>query len=383
MKKNYFLLTLLCVSFLGFSQEFTIDFEGTDPLSNLPTGVTNVDGMGNIAYIDDESPAGNIQVYINANVYIVTALGNDMELSVDGEVSRLPFANGIITDTSKSSKVLQTDYTGHIIIDEAAIGTDDFSIRLDYMIFGHNMTIDAGFMTIVGEESAGVWNSDRIVSRNGGFTSGMGLSVGGDDGFRYGKKSGSTFTPEFNDVVLTYTSSDKLYRLYKNGELKTTSSAEQASGEWNNRKIYIGYSGANHPASNPSNLDTSTGEFTSNGVSSVNRNADLQTRMDNIQVYKKAISDADVTKLFNGGTLAVNQLSKETFKTFPNPVKDVLYFSTNTVSSVEIYNILGAKVLSQKVTNSVDMSDLKAGIYLLKATDTNNLEVKTLKVVKE
>lgn len=29
------------------------------------------------------------------------------------------------------------------------------------------------------------------------------------------------------------------------------------------------------------------------------------------------------------------------------------------------------------------MSDLKAGIYLLKASDTNNLEIKTLKVVKE
>ena len=29
------------------------------------------------------------------------------------------------------------------------------------------------------------------------------------------------------------------------------------------------------------------------------------------------------------------------------------------------------------------MSDLKAGIYLLKATNTNNLEIKTLKVVKE
>ena len=195
MKKNYLLLSFIFIGLTAFSQEFTIDFEGANPLSNLPAGVTSVDGPGNIEFAGNVSPAGNIQVYLNAGVYIVTALGNDFELSTESLDSRLPFANGIITDTGKNSKVLQTDYTGHIIIDEAAIGTDDFTLRLDYMIFGHNMTIDAGFMTIVGEESAGVWKSDRIVSRNGGFTAGMGLSVGGDAGFRYGKKDGAAFTP--------------------------------------------------------------------------------------------------------------------------------------------------------------------------------------------
>lgn len=65
--------------------------------------------------------------------------------------------------------------------------------RLDYMIFGHNMGINAGFITIVGEESAGVWNSDKIVVRNGGYTASMGLAVGGDARFRYGKKNRNTF----------------------------------------------------------------------------------------------------------------------------------------------------------------------------------------------
>ena len=369
MKKNYFLLTLLCVSFLGFSQEFTIDFEGTDPLSSLPTGVTHIE------------PTENVLAYVAESSYIFDSAGGDIiqyvsDSGAGGQIiDRAQFANTVVTDTDSSSKTFQGDYTGHIIIDENALGADDFTLRLDYKQFGHKMgSTSCGFITIVGEESTGVWKSDRITSKNGGYTSGMGLAFGG---FPYG-----TVLPVFKNIVLTYTASDQMYRFYVDGALASTSDAAQASGEWNNRKIYLGFTGQDHNATTD-HLDATTGEFTTNGLRSDGRIADLQTRMDNIQVYKKAISDADVTKLFNGGTLAVNQLSKETFKTFPNPVKDVLYFSTNTVSSVEIYNILGAKVLSQKVTNSVDMSDLKAGIYLLKATDTNNLEVKTLKVVKE
>jgi hypothetical protein len=250
------------------------------------------------------------------------------------------------------------------------------TLPLDYKHFGHKMgSTSCGFITIVGEDATGVWKSDRITSKNGGYTSGMGLSFGG---FQYG-----TVLPVFKDIVLTYTASDQMYRFYADGVLLSTSDAAQTSEEWNNRKIYLGFTRQDHNAETD-HLDAATGEFTANGVRSDGRNADLQTRMDNIQVYKRAITDAEVTILFNGGTLTTNQFSKETFKTFPNPVKDVLYFSNATISSVEVYNILGAKVLSQKVSSkSINMNKLKSGIYLLKTKDAKGLALKTLKVIKD
>jgi len=105
--------------------------------------------------------------------------------------------------------------------------------------------------------------------------------------------------------------------------------------------------------------------------------------MDNIEVYQRAISDAEVTTLFNGGTLSVNNQSKEIFNSYPNPVVDYLHFSSNDVYSVEVYNILGAKVSSQKAVKSVDMTNLNKGVYIVKAINNETSNVSTIKVVKQ
>jgi hypothetical protein len=238
---------------------------------------------------------------------------------------------------------------------------------------------DSGLITIVGDD-AGTWKSDRITSRNGGFASGLGLAAGGANGFPYG-----TAAPITSDVVLTYNSTDELYRLYKDGALKSTSSAAQASGEWDTRKVYIGFSGRNSIGNGDGvdQLSTTTGEFLANGVRTDGRNADLQTRMDNIQVYQRAISDSEVTTLFGGGTLSANSQTKETFSSYPNPVNDRLYFSSRNVYSVDIYNILGSKVSSQIITDGADMSNLNKGLYLVKCKDENGLELVTVKAVKK
>lgn len=68
---------------------------------------------------------------------------------------------------------------------------------------------------------------------------------------------------------------------------------------------------------------------------------------------------------------------------YPNPVANNLYFSSNDVSSVEIYNILGAKVSSQKVIDGIDLSQLNKGIYFVKAKNNEGLDFKTIKVIKK
>jgi len=70
--------------------------------------------------------------------------------------------------------------------------------------------------------------------------------------------------------------------------------------------------------------------------------------------------------------------------TYPNPVNDVLHFSSNTaIENVTISNMLGQEVkanLSSDKT-SVDLSNLQSGNYLVKVTIEG--VSKTIKVVKQ
>jgi hypothetical protein len=71
-----------------------------------------------------------------------------------------------------------------------------------------------------------------------------------------------------------------------------------------------------------------------------------------------------------------NQLSK-TISIYPNPVKNQLFInSQETIQSVEIFNLLGKKVLTSNSTNSVDVSSLSKSVYILKLTSDNGVSTK-------
>jgi Secretion system C-terminal sorting domain/GEVED domain/Cleaved Adhesin Domain len=82
---------------------------------------------------------------------------------------------------------------------------------------------------------------------------------------------------------------------------------------------------------------------------------------------------------------ATDTFSSINFKSFPNPVKDILNLSYDkNITGVSILNLLGQEVLSIKNDNQevkIDMSGLTAGVYLVKVNADN--EVKTIKVIKE
>ena len=70
---------------------------------------------------------------------------------------------------------------------------------------------------------------------------------------------------------------------------------------------------------------------------------------------------------------------------YPNPVNDKLTIEAEaTLGTVEIYNLMGALVYSQKgCTNKVEIntSDLQSGIYFIRMTNDNASE--TRRFVKE
>ncbi|MBP8793586.1 MAG: T9SS type A sorting domain-containing protein [Lutibacter sp.] len=350
MKKNYLFLAFLCLSFLGFSQaaEFKLDFEGTAPLNNLPAGVSHVDGVGNVLVIVNHG-SGN----------------------VDETITQAP--NAIITDVENSeNKVLSMDYLGHLIFTETAIGTGSFTIagKYDGYMNGGNGQWN-GFISLTGSEDGGATytNTKLMHQFANGQMNGFGITTSSSNGFPL------LTTGTSNHFVLTYNATDQLYRFYKDGAIVGTSGSAQTSGSWTNKLIYLGYKGDGQSAT--------TGAFTSPALDGSSRNKDVQKRVDDITVFKRAISDAEAMTLATTGTLAVNKFTQETFSAYPNPVADRLFFTTKDILSVDIYTALGSKVNSQKVTNGVDMSELSKGLYILKCKNINGEEIATIKALKK
>ncbi|WP_313114310.1 T9SS type A sorting domain-containing protein [Aequorivita sediminis] len=83
-------------------------------------------------------------------------------------------------------------------------------------------------------------------------------------------------------------------------------------------------------------------------------------------------------------TLDVSDFTSVEFDFYPNPVNNMLTIqSQKTVESIEVYNIIGQMMLNSSTISQgkIDLSTLKSGIYLVKATFEGGL-TETLKIVK-
>ena len=81
--------------------------------------------------------------------------------------------------------------------------------------------------------------------------------------------------------------------------------------------------------------------------------------------------------------LADSNLSDEnSIHLFPNPVKDILSIKSPSIhKKLEVFNLLGQKVMVRENTNSLNVNKLKPGAYILKIVDEND-SVSTKKFIK-
>ncbi len=88
---------------------------------------------------------------------------------------------------------------------------------------------------------------------------------------------------------------------------------------------------------------------------------------------------------YDASLLSNDAFETSTFKSYPNPVKNILNLSYNkNISNVAVYNLLGQEVIAKAMNanqSQIDMSHLSNGTYLVKVTADN--QVKTIKVIKE
>ena len=83
--------------------------------------------------------------------------------------------------------------------------------------------------------------------------------------------------------------------------------------------------------------------------------------------------------------LGIDSFAFDSFSYYPNPVKDYLYLRNNSkIDNLEIYNLAGAKLMSQTINAvkaDLNLKGLDAGIYILKIN--SGKEVKTVKIIKK
>ena len=79
-----------------------------------------------------------------------------------------------------------------------------------------------------------------------------------------------------------------------------------------------------------------------------------------------------------GGTGIDETKDSPALAVYPNPVKDVLNIATDKpVHSIRIYNVYGTEVAYATDTNSIDVSHLPAGVYMVRA------DSKVARIIKE
>ncbi|HZH69593.1 MAG TPA: T9SS type A sorting domain-containing protein [Flavobacteriaceae bacterium] len=77
--------------------------------------------------------------------------------------------------------------------------------------------------------------------------------------------------------------------------------------------------------------------------------------------------------------LNTNDFQQSAFSMYPNPAKDIVTITTNSNLEmvVNVYDILGKRVLSQ-TNNTLDVSRLKSGVYMVQVAQGNNTSVQKL-----
>lgn len=94
------------------------------------------------------------------------------------------------------------------------------------------------------------------------------------------------------------------------------------------------------------------------------------------QIFPRDTDDLD------GTTLSVEDFETDTkINIYPNPATDHFYVNVTNSSQIEVFSIIGKKVIQTQVSNQntpISIRNLKAGVYIIKITQDGNTTTKKL-----
>ncbi len=88
--------------------------------------------------------------------------------------------------------------------------------------------------------------------------------------------------------------------------------------------------------------------------------------------YRLKQTDLDGTSS-HSKTVAVNITTAVKLRLYPNPASGLVRIDAgdDTIQSVEVLNIHGARVLQASSTGQIDLGGLTPGVYVVRASDAN------------
>lgn len=121
-----------------------------------------------------------------------------------------------------------------------------------------------------------------------------------------------------------------------------------------------------------SNTNTNTGDFKPLWFAKLNNT-----------IYFSAegvTGDLELWKYGTSGAIGLHSISKNAnYTIFPNPSAGKFTINTpNTLSKIEVYNVIGEKILEQENSNEIDLSSSPKGMYLVKIYEGLNTVTKRI-----
>lgn len=155
-------------------------------------------------------------------------------------------------------------------------------------------------------------------------------------------------------------------------------------------KLYTGYLGYNAPLTsfdfqywNVDRWENIISE-TTNTISAYSK-IFTEVRTNKVRLYVNSTA-ANIVRLYEievygklSTSLGINEFTSNQFTIYPNPTSNILYISgKNDIESLQVFDLNGRQLIKKAGVNSLDISDLAKGAYLL---NLNNKE--TFKFIKK
>ncbi|NBL66105.1 T9SS type A sorting domain-containing protein [Flavobacterium sp. NST-5] len=245
-----------------------------------------------------------------------------------------------------------------------------FTVALGFAATAQNLVVNPTF-----NDGLNGWSAGPIAS----YTAPTLVAADGSDGSNSAQYVATATTGFFQDVPVTAGNTLKISFRYK------------ATGDGTDARIWSNYKDAAGTIIYQAATNTDDPLRNNNGY--------LPAATDWTLHEITVVAPANVTVLtlavraYNGGTVAFDQFSVEDMtmsvkenniaglKVYPNPVTGGKFFistDANTTKSVAIFDVLGKQVVNTTATETVNVANLKAGVYIVKITEEGKTATRKL-----
>ncbi len=109
---------------------------------------------------------------------------------------------------------------------------------------------------------------------------------------------------------------------------------------------------------------------------------------DEFILYNRLLSETEINTIkddaFTGVVTKMEKAKQTDISIYPNPAANVLYFSSEDVKKVQLFNISGQMIMDTQVkSQQINTGGLSKGVYLIKLMDTNNDLISIERIAKQ